>query len=225
MEAMALTPVARSSRSFAGPLLLAAGALALGVGAYSMGRADRPTPAVVQVQCDCPAATAPAQPQGIAIRSAPSITWASSVRSFSSQYGDASWSATQVLGAPDVYPQHGDLVKAWASLGPDDRDEHVEVGFAQPQRISLVEIYETYNPGAISRVELVTTSGRRIAAPSGMSERASIADQGPSAQRHVVELGCTDEPIAAVRVTLASKSVPGWNELDAIGVAPCLEAP
>lgn len=223
MEAMALTPAVRSSRSFVGPVLLAAGTIALGVGAYSMGRASR-VPAVVQVQCDCPTPTVP-QPQGIALRQAPSISWASSVRSFSSQYGTTSWSAQQLLGAPDVYPQHGDLVKAWASLGADDRDEHVEVGFSQPQRISLVEIYETYNPGAISRVELVTTSGRRIAAPAGIAERASFADQGPAAQRHVVELGCTDEPIAAVRVTVASKAVPGWNEIDAIGVAPCLEAP
>lgn len=144
------------------------------------------------------------------------MQWASTVRGFSSQYSEQSWSAQHVLGAPDVYPQHGDLANAWASRGADDADEWIEVGYAQPVRASAVELYETYNPGAVTAIELVTQSGRRVPA-----YQAAAAANGQRANKLRVELACTEEPIVAVHVRLASPQVAGWNELDAIGLAPC----
>jgi hypothetical protein len=76
----------------------------------------------------------------------PRIVWASSVRGFSTQYTASQWSAAQALGAPNV-PSPGDNANAWASLGADDRDEWLEVGFENAGRVNAVEIYETYNPG------------------------------------------------------------------------------
>ena len=147
----------------------------------------------------------------------PTIVWASSVRGFSSQYTESSWAATQALGAPDVYPAHGDIAKAWASRGADDSDEWLEVGFDRAGSISAVQIYETFNPGAIDHVELITTTGRRITAqPSG------ITPTGTTSVSSSINLSCTTEPIVAVRVHVASTKVPGWNEIDAIGVVPCI---
>ena len=146
----------------------------------------------------------------------PQIVWASSVRGFSSQYSTGSWSAAQVLGAPNVYPAHGDNASAWASLGADDRDEWIEVGFDRAGSVSAVEIYETYNAGALDRVELITQSGRIIAAQPG-----GLAPSGATSARRSVNVSCTSEPIVAVRVHVASMKVAGWNELDAIGVVPC----
>ncbi|MEJ7600194.1 MAG: hypothetical protein WKG01_19960 [Kofleriaceae bacterium] len=137
--------------------------------------------------------------------------WASTVRGFSTQYTEDAWSARQVLGAPDVYPGTGDHEHAWASETADDRAEWLEVGFAQPRAISGVELYETFNPGAVGRVELITTTGRRI----------EVAVDRQQTARHLVPVTCTSEPIAAVRVHLDSKAVEGWNEIDAIGVVPC----
>lgn len=151
---------------------------------------------------------APAQPQ-----------WASTVRGFSSQYTADHWAAARVLGAPDVFPGHGDNVNAWAPLGADDHDEWIEVGFAQPMRASAVEVFETLNPGAVSAIELVTASGARLTAYQGQP-----AALGAIANRLHADLGCTDEPIVAVNVKLASPQVAGWNELDAIGLVPCLTA-
>jgi hypothetical protein len=144
-----------------------------------------------------------------------SIVWASTVRGFSSQYSPTSWSAHQALGAPNVFPGSGDNVSAWASLGADDRDEWLEVGFDQPRAISGVEIFETYNPGAVERVELITQSGRVIE-----TQVAAIAPGLASAKR-TASVQCTSEPIVAVRVHVASVEVAGWNEIDAIGVVPC----
>jgi hypothetical protein len=148
----------------------------------------------------------------------PVIQWASTVRGYSSQYSATSWAADRVLGAPDVFPQHGDHTNAWASLGADDRDEWIEVGYAQPMRASAVEVFETFNPGAITAIELITASGQRITAFQG-----APAGKGQAANKLHADVGCTAEPIVAVHVRLASTQVAGWNELDAIGLQPCAD--
>lgn len=144
--------------------------------------------------------------------------WASSVRAMSTQYTETSWAANKALGAPDVFPASGDNANAWASLGADDRDEFLEVGFSQPMRASAVEIYETYNPGAIRSITLITTSGEEITAYQGTPQST-----GAGSNRLRVDTGCTLDPIAAVRVEVASTQVAGWNEIDAIGLVPCTE--
>jgi hypothetical protein len=144
------------------------------------------------------------------------VMWAHTVLDVSTQYSDQAWSANQVLGPPDVYPEHGDHNKAWASHGADDRAEHIEVGFEHPERVSGIEIYETFNAGAIDKVELITVKGKRIDVPIGTQATGTNASV-----RSVFNVRCTQEPVAAVRVSLDSQRVSGWNELDAIGIVPC----
>lgn len=143
------------------------------------------------------------------------IQWASAVLGFSSEYSTDSWSARQALGVPNVFPQHGDLAHAWASREADGSAEWIELGFAQPRPASAVEIYETFNAGAVDKVELITASGRRI------ELHPSSSMQTVGANKLVVETQCTTEPIAAVRIDLASQNVSGWNEIDAVGLRPC----
>jgi hypothetical protein len=143
------------------------------------------------------------------------IVWAETVVDFSTQYSPDAWSANQVLGAPDVYPAYGDHNKAWASHGSDDRAEYIEVGFGHPERVSGVEIYETFNPGAIDKIELITRKGRRIEVPIGAAPAPDVSSHS------VFDVRCTQDPIVSVRVSLDSQRVSGWNELDAIGVVPC----
>ncbi len=153
----------------------------------------------------------------------PETEWASTVRAVSSQYTNTSWSAQQVLGPPDVFPSAGDNAKAWASLAADGGDEFIEVGFAHPYPISELAIYETYNPGAVREIELITASGQHIvhtAPPEAM------IDGKPSTASHRLSLALDcGEPIIAARITLASGQVPGWNEIDAIGATTCTPGP
>ena len=156
----------------------------------------------------------------------PSVVWASSVLAVSSEYSPTSWSAQQVLGPPDVYPGSGDNPKAWASRAADAPSEFIEVGFAQPVALRELQLFETLNPGAISSVEVIGVSGRRTMMyacggtfTDGVCD-APMAASGQGARISRVPLAC-GEPVSAVRVTLASASVPGWNELDAIGGVPC----
>lgn len=141
--------------------------------------------------------------------------WASSVRDVSSEWSAQAWNAQNVLGAPNVYPKHGDIAQAWASREQDARTEFIEVGFANPTRAAALQIVETFNPGAIEAVELVTTSGRHLT--------LELPDMPATGQSRIstISTACTDEPIAAARVTLNSAKVPGWNEIDAIGLVSC----
>jgi hypothetical protein len=151
---------------------------------------------------------------------APAVEWASSVRAVSSEYNDSTSSAQQVVGAPNVYPRSGDLAGAWASKQPDGGDEFIEVGFAHPTRAHAIQIYETFNPGAVRSVEIITVSGRHEL----VYDNPGVGDLGgqlPPAMIKTIDTQCTSEPVLAVRVTLASGQVPGWNELDAIGIVPC----
>ena len=148
----------------------------------------------------------------------PAIQWASTVRGFSTQYTGSSWAATKLLGAPDVFPGSGDNASAWASLGADDRDEWLEVGYAQPMHVSAIEIYETFNPGAITAIELITADGEHIT-----TYQAAAGTTGQLSSKLHHEVGCTNAPIVAVRVQIGSTKVSGWNEIDAIGLVPCAE--
>ncbi len=144
------------------------------------------------------------------------ILWAASILDYSSQYSEDAWSANQVLGPPNVFPGYGDNNKAWASHGADDREEWIEVGFETAERVSGLEIYETFNAGAIDKIELVTTRGKRIDVvftPSLQGTNAS-AKLTPT-------LRCTQERIRSVYLHLDSQRVSGWNEIDAVGIVPC----
>lgn len=163
-------------------------------------------------------AIAKAQPPRSVQLVAPTPTmWASQVRGFSTEYTADTWSASRVLGPPDVFPRAGDNVNAWASLTADDQPEWIEVGFDHAVRASAIEIYETYNPGALGDVELITVTGKRL------TMHADPLVNHPASAKRIVRASCSTEPIVAVRVAIDSPQVSGWNEIDAIGVVPCVE--
>jgi hypothetical protein len=155
-------------------------------------------------------------PPGVEPPAAPEMVWASSVREVSSQYGEDGWSATKALGPPDATPDGSDSPEAWASLEADAKVELIEVGLAGQRRLSGLEIVESHNPGAVSRVELLLAGGGRV-----LVHQSAAAAQDSTRRR--IEFACTAQPVVGVRVTLDSAAVSGWNEIDAIGGQPCAE--
>lgn len=142
------------------------------------------------------------------------VRFATRVLGFSSQYSETSWSAAQALGEPDTYPRHGDISTAWASSSSDGSREYLVLGYDDPQPVRAVAIYETYNPGAVDTVYVrnaVTGSWNVVwsgtAAPT--TEKARI---------FYVTFAATSYPVDAVRIALDSRAVPGWNEIDAVGL-------
>jgi hypothetical protein len=142
--------------------------------------------------------------------------FASYVRSYSSQYsatGDE-WHAVRALGSPNVYPYYRDDAAAWASAGPDDGPEYLDLGYAHGARINFVNVYETYSPGAIDTISVRNPySGAFETVWTGVAAPAA-----PQSRVFTVSFPTTRFPVSEVRVHLNSPAVPDWNEIDAVDI-------
>lgn len=135
----------------------------------------------------------------------------------SSEYTDDSWSARQVTGAADT-PEAGDIGTAWAAASADVEAETLVLVYAQPVNPTGIEIYESYNPGAVARIEVLDpNTDDWVAVWEGVADTAGeeIAVFRP-------QLTPVDFATDQVRLTIDEPLIPGWNEIDAvklIGVA------
>jgi OOP family OmpA-OmpF porin len=145
------------------------------------------------------------------------VQWASRVIDFSSQRSPKEYSAQQVLGRPNKFPDAGDSPCAWASAhdGPEGGgEERLRVGFAHPMQIRQVAIVESFNPGSVERVVIYDTAGKSQIVFEGKAK--SVAEA--SRIMHVT-FALTKTPIAEVEIFLDCGKVEGWNEIDAIGIS------
>ena len=135
----------------------------------------------------------------------------------SSEYTDDSWSARQATGAADT-PEAGDIKTAWAAASADVEAETLVLVYAQPVNPTGVEIYESYNPGAVARIEVLDpNTDDWVVVWEGVADTAGEEIAVFSPQLTPVDFA-TDQ----VRLTLDEPLIPGWNEIDAvklIGVA------
>lgn len=141
----------------------------------------------------------------------PKGQWASSA-SASSEYGASNYSASRATGAPNVR-FHGDNAQAWATRLADAANEWIELTFANPVPAAAVRVRQSFNPGAIVRVELIDTAGGVQTVFQGTDTnvypRLSIGWL-------VVKFPTTAQHIERVRLSLDSVAVRGWNEIDAV---------
>ena len=138
------------------------------------------------------------------------VQWAARATA-SSEYSSTGWSALQATGEPDTYPSHGDIRTAWASLEEDAGIEWLDLEYEVPVRISRIEIYETYNPGAITGIEIYDQNGGRQLAWEESMEPARTARISP------IEIDA-DFPSDRIRIILDTRRVSGWNEIDAVAL-------
>jgi hypothetical protein len=122
------------------------------------------------------------------------------------------WGPEQATGEPDTN-MAGDIVTAWASQSQDDQDEWLMLEYAEPVMPKAVLVYETFNPGALSRVTAFRLDGTEVELWKG---------QDPTTPDN--EIGVSEIPvkidfkIARVKLYVESTKVPGWNEIDAVGL-------
>jgi hypothetical protein len=126
--------------------------------------------------------------------------------------GKRPWGPEQATGEPDTH-QAGDRPTAWASLTPDAKEEWIVLEYAAAIEPIAVKIYETYNPGAVSKVSVFTAEDKELEVWSGKDPTTAGSGKGVSEIRVTM-------PVATkrVKIYLASRSVPGWNEIDAVGL-------
>jgi hypothetical protein len=120
----------------------------------------------------------------------------------------AAWSGRQAIGAPDT-PEAGDLVTAWASRNPDGGEEWLHLTYPKPVDISQINVHETYNPGAVSRIAALLPDGSEKTLWEGTEPR----EEAPVEVGFPVPAGVRSDQI---KVYLDTARVPGWNEIDAV---------
>lgn len=145
------------------------------------------------------------------------IQWASELVRFSSQYSRKQSSASQILGPPRVFPASGPSDVAWAPARENSPvDEYVRVRFARPQRVGQVVIGENLNPGAIYRIVLYDTQGKKHVVYENRSNEYSF-QPGGRMFRHEIEI--TDYRVAELKLVLRTNRIPGMSQIDAIGIS------
>jgi hypothetical protein len=122
------------------------------------------------------------------------------------------WGPEQATGPPDT-PQAGDIQTAWASLTPDGQDEWLLLEYSEPVVPKAVLVYETYNPGALYRVTVFKLNGEEVEVWKGKDPTPMNSGMGISEITFRVSFKTN-----RVKIYLDSKNVPGWNEIDAVGL-------
>jgi hypothetical protein len=122
------------------------------------------------------------------------------------------WSIDQILGRPDT-TSFGDIQTAWASKTQDAQDEYVVVEFPQAVMAAAVEIYETYNPGAVVRVSAVKANGSEVVLWSGVDPLQAATGGGISRIAF-----STPRRTRRLKIYIQSTAVSGWNEIDAVAL-------
>jgi hypothetical protein len=149
----------------------------------------------------------------IAAARPPDLTtqWAAAARA-SSEYRATDYSAAQATGAPNV-SRHGDNARAWASKAADAGEEWLELTFAEPVRAEGVRVIQSFNPGAIIRIEVAGEAG--VATTVWTGPDSTVYPRGETGVLSVT-FPPTAQPVARVKVVLDTKLVSGWNEIDAV---------
>jgi hypothetical protein len=122
------------------------------------------------------------------------------------------WGPEQATGEPDTN-MAGDIQTAWASQSQDDQDEWLMMEYAEAVVPTAVLVHETYNPGALVKVTAFKLDGTEVELWKGQDPTATDAEMGVSEIPVKVDFKTN-----RIRIHIASKDVPGWNEIDAVGI-------
>jgi hypothetical protein len=137
--------------------------------------------------------------------------WATRAQA-TSEYGEENWAASQATGAPNT-PQCGDIPTAWASLSSSGQ-ETLTLDYDTPVIARYVSIYQTYNPGAITGIELVLADG------SGTLIIPGSADPGTLCPGVLtIPIDPETPPVNGVIIDLDQSITNVWNEIDAVELA------
>ncbi|TAE09118.1 MAG: flagellar motor protein MotB [Bacteroidetes bacterium] len=151
----------------------------------------------------------------------PEVQWASKVIGVSSEFSDveraqgAQFKAEQVLGKPNKMPDAGQSHCAWSPAKADNTEgEWIKVGFDKPMKIHQIVIAENLNPGTISKVAVYDVIDKEYV----VFNNPNVAPLNAKARMFSI-MHSTDFEVRAVKVFLSTARVPGFNQIDAIGIS------
>ncbi len=122
------------------------------------------------------------------------------------------WGTIELTGPPNTKGA-GDIPTAWASATQDDQQEWLLLDYPRAIRPTAVVIHETYNPGAVFQITAFRNDGKEVVVWQGKDPTPVGSARGIS----VIPLRIKFKT-KRIRVHIDSPAVPGWNEIDAVGL-------
>jgi hypothetical protein len=150
---------------------------------------------------------------------APLLQYASTVKDFSSQYSSGSWSAAQVLGAPNTFV-YGDYATAWAPLHQNGTAETISVGFANAVYATGATIRETSGNGFVTQIDVIDTMGNFHTVWAGADTSLTNVPFDFAASWKT-----TSFLVSGLKVYVNTNHSGSWEEIDAIRLAGDTVAP
>jgi hypothetical protein len=123
-----------------------------------------------------------------------------------------SYAPEQAAGEPDT-PRPGDQSSAWASATPDGQPEWLVCEFKTPQTSAEVIVHENNAPGAITKLSVFKLDGKEVVVWQGVDPTPRDQPWGISVFPVKV-----DFPFQKLKLFINSAEVPGYNEIDAVGL-------
>lgn len=146
------------------------------------------------------------------------VQWASKVVSTTSKRTEKKtepYAPEKMLGQPDALPEGEENKNAWSPEKEDAKKEVVEVKMTKSIICKQVVVIESFNPGSVTKIELVDTKGDRHSVYTS-------ENPGPLPDAFRV-LSVKFEPgkyrTVGVVVTMNTDAVQGLQQIDAIGIA------
>ncbi|GAB4400085.1 MAG: hypothetical protein OHK0053_21240 [Microscillaceae bacterium] len=154
-------------------------------------------------------------------QTSPKVQWASKVLGVSSEFINLDkpqsnqYRGNQVIGKPNKLPAVGQSQCAWSPKSPDNpMGEWIKVGFDEPMAIEQVVVAENYNPGAITQILVYDLDDKEHLVYKNFNV-GPLSIEGRMFPIFVK----TDFMVQAVKVILSTSKVPGYNQIDAIGIS------
>jgi ribosomal protein L31 len=124
----------------------------------------------------------------------------------------APYTAWQTTGKPNV-ENYSDDGRSWVSKDADKGVEWLKLTFAKPVNAREVKIRQNMAPGAIIKIELIDTDGKSHSVWEGVDKTQYEKDK---IVWFNTKFDKTTYKTKVVKKTMATNSVPGWNEIDAV---------
>lgn len=131
---------------------------------------------------------------------------------YGNKEGKDNWTPAQMVGAPDV-EKYGDDGRAWTSLEAEKGVEWVLLNYEKAINATEIRIRQTFNPGAIIKIELIDEKGKSHTVWEGIDKTKYEPEK---IQYFIAKFEKTDYKTKKIKITLANNSIPGWKEIDAV---------
>ncbi|HWB04253.1 MAG TPA: sigma-70 family RNA polymerase sigma factor [Verrucomicrobiales bacterium] len=123
--------------------------------------------------------------------------------------GKVHWDHAQATGAPDTQSA-GDIPTAWAPKNPRSGEQWLQLGYKKAVEIKEINIHETHNPGAVSKVAAIMPDGKEKVLWQGNAGRGG---------NEIIESSIPVPPGTTanqIKVYVDTNRVESWPEIDAV---------